>query len=303
MIVAFVTHEADVIPQYIRERIDAAGISLKCHFCGKEPEELLHFAADADVIWFWGDAVRLTPEMLDMLPKCKALFRSGSGLDALPCERAKVLGMEVCNTPDSIAEAVAEHAVTLLLSLARLIPQQDRSVREGRYGQLLGSLQWHITGRTLGLVGYGRIARRVEKMLSGFSLKTVFHDPMVAGSLPLDDVLRQADFVSLHCPLTPDTRHLVGERELGLMKPKALLINTSRGAVVDEAALYRALRNGTIGGAALDVMEQEPFDLQSPLFTLDNVIFTPHVAAFSADFTKNFWEYSAAKLEELAKRL
>ncbi len=300
MIVAFVTHEAAVIPQHIRARIASAGITLKCHNCGKEHDELLRFAGDADVIWFWGDAVRVTPEMLDKLPRCKALFRSGSGVDALPCEAARKRGIAICNTPDSIAEAVAEHAVTLLLSLARLIPQQDRCTRNGQWGVLLPSLQWHITGRTLGLVGYGRIARRVEKMLSGFNLKTLYYDPMVPGSTPLDDVLRQADFVSLHCPLTAETRNLIGERELGLMKPKALLVNTSRGAVVNEEALYHALKNGVIGGAALDVMVQEPFDLKSPLFTLDNLIVTPHIAAFSADFTKNFWEYSAAKLEELA---
>ena len=302
MIVAFVTHEAEVIPSHIRERIASAGITLKCHRCGKGPDELLRFAGDADVIWFWGDAVRVTPEMLDKLPCCKALFRSGSGVDALPCEHARERGIEICNTPDSIAEAVAEHAVTLLLALARLIPQQDHCTRNGQWGVLQPKLQWHITGRTLGLVGYGRIARRVEKMLSGFSLKTLFHDPMVPGSIPLDDVLRQSDFVSLHCPLTAETRNLIGERELGLMKPKALLINTSRGAVVNEEALYHALKDGVIGGAALDVMAQEPFDLKSPLFTLDNLIVTPHVAAFSADFTKNFWEYSAAKLEELAAK-
>ncbi|MBR6374068.1 MAG: hypothetical protein IKS20_12890, partial [Victivallales bacterium] len=300
MKVAFVTHEAEVIPLYIRQRIADAGIELKCHCCGKEPSELQRFAGDADVIWFWGDEVRLPPDMLDRLSHCKALFRSGSGVDALPCERARQLGILVCNTPDSIAEAVAEHTVTLLLSLARLIPQQDRCSRNGEWRKLQNALQWHITGRTLGLVGYGRIARRVEKMMSGFNLKTLFHDPMLPDSVPLDDLLRQADFVSLHCPLTAETRNLIGERELALMKPKALLVNASRGGIVNEEALYNALKNGVIGGAALDVMEQEPFDTQSPLFTLDNVVVTPHLAAFSADFTKNFWEYSAAKLEELA---
>ena len=301
MIVAFVTHEAEVIPQYIRRRIADAGIELKCHCCSNGPDELLHFAEDAAVIWFWGDEVRITPEMLDKLPKCKALFRSGSGVDALPCQRARELGIAICNTPDSIAEAVAEHTVTLLLALARLIPQQDRCSRNGSWRKLQDALQWHITGRTLGLVGYGRIARRVEKMLGGFDLKTIFHDPMVPGSIPLDELLRQADFVSLHCPLTAETRNLIGEQELSLMKPKALLVNASRGGIVNEEALYYALKNGVIGGAALDVMEQEPFDVHSPLFTLENLIITPHLAAFSADFTKNFWEYSAAKLEELNK--
>ena len=302
MITAFVTHEADAIPQPIRERIAANGITLKCHDCGKDPQELLDFAKDAQVIWFWGDEVRVTPEMLDFLPNCQALFRSGSGVDSLPCERAKELGIAICNTPDSIAEAVAEHAVTLLLGLARLLPQEDANSRSGQWRKLQNSLNWHITGRTLGLVGYGRIARLVEKMLSGFSLKTIHFDPYSPDSTPLEELLKESDFISLHCPLTPETTHLINADTLKLMKSDALLVNTSRGGVIDEKALYEALKERRIGGAALDVLEQEPFDTTSPLFTLDNVIFTPHLAAFSADFEKNFWNYSVDKLIELQQK-
>ena len=302
MIAAFVTHEAEAIPQEIRDRIAAAGIVLKCHDCGKEPQELLDFAADAQVIWFWGDEVRVLPEMLEHLPNCRALFRSGSGVDSLPCARAKELGIAICNTPDSIAEAVAEHAVTLLLGLARLLPQEDANSRSGQWRKLQNSLNWHITGRTLGLVGYGRIARLVEKMLSGFSLKTIHYDPFSPGSTPLEELLKQSDFVSLHCPLTAQTENLINADTLKLMKPDALLVNTSRGGVIDEAALYDALKEKRIGGAALDVLVQEPFDTSSPLFSLDNVIFTPHLAAFSADFEKNFWNYSVDKLIELQKK-
>ena len=303
MIAAFVTHEESVIPPEIRTRIRNGGITLKCHDCGKDPRELLRFAGDADVIWFWGDEVRITPEMLDDLPRCRALFRSGSGVDSLPCERAKELGIRICNTPESISEAVAEHTVTLLLALARLIPQEDRNSRTGRWRALQDSLNWHITGRTLGLVGYGRIARLVEKMLSGFSMKVIHYDPFTPDSTPLDDLLGCADFVTLHCPLTPETKHLLNAERLARMKPGALLVNTSRGGVIDEQALYDVLKEHRIGGAALDVMEQEPFDTSSPLFSLDNVIFTPHLAAFSADFEKNFWNYSADKLLTLQKEL
>ena len=303
MITAFVTHEENVIPHEILDRIRSSGITLKCHDCGKDPQELIRFAGDADVIWFWGDEVRVTPEMLDDLPHCRALFRSGSGVDSLPCERAKELGILICNTPESIAEAVAEHTVTLLLALARLIPQEDRSSRTGRWRELQGALRWHITGRTLGLVGYGRIARLVEKMLSGFSLEVIHYDPYTPDSTPLEELLAQADFVTLHCPLTSETRHLINAERLAVMKPEALLVNTSRGGVIDESALYQALKDHKIGGAALDVLDREPFDTSSALFELDNVIFTPHLAAFSADFEKNFWDYSAAKLLELQKQL
>ena len=302
MIAAFVTHEESVIPPEICRRIRSGGVTLKCHDCGKDPQELIRFAKDADVIWFWGDEVRISPEMLDQFPRCRALFRSGSGVDSLPCERAKELGILICNTPESISEAVAEHTVTLLLALARLIPQEDRNSRTGRWRELQNALNWHITGRTLGLVGYGRIARLVEKMLSGFHLNVLHYDPFTADSTPLEKLLSCADFVTLHCPLTPETKHLINADRLALMKPNVLLVNTSRGGVIDEKALYNALKDHRIGGAALDVLEQEPFDTSSPLFSLDNVIFTPHLAAFSADFEKNFWNFSADKLLALQKQ-
>ena len=154
----------------------------------------------------------------------------------------------------------------------------------------------------IGVIGYGRIARLVEKMLSGFSLEVIHYDPFAPDSTALEELLARADFVTLHCPLTPETRHLIDAERLAVMKPDALLINTSRGGVIDEAALYRALKEHKIGGAALDVLEQEPFDTSSPIFELNNVIFTPHLAAFSADFEKNFWNYSADKLLALQKR-
>ena len=221
----------------------------------------------------------------------------------LPGAAAKELGIGVFNTPDSISESVAEHAVSLLLSAARQIPQLDTQVRQGcQWGDPI-PLQWHLTGRTLALVGYGRIARRVEELLIGFRMKTLHHDPFLKDSLPLDDMLAQADFISLHCPLTDETRNLIDARRLALMKPNAILVNTSRGAVVDETALADALRNHRLGGAALDVLCDEPPASDNPLLHLPNVIITPHIAAFSADFERNFWGCSAAKVIEICQGL
>ena len=296
---AMITADENGIPQETLAAIRNAGIEITCRKCLTEAE-LIEFAADADVLWMFGPNLALTAGALDHLPKCKALFRSGSGVDALHLKRAAELGIEVHNTPESIAESVAEHAVSLLFAMAHTIVEGDRNVRRGKWFDGLNYMRWHLTGRTLGLVGYGRIARHVETMVSGFRMNVIHFDPFSKDSVPLDELLADSDFVSLHCPLTEDTRHLIGMRELKLMKRNAVLVNTSRGAVVNEKALIEALKNGIIGGAALDVTDPEPPEKDNPLFRMDNVIVTPHIAAFSADFEKNFWLCSVEKLKTLS---
>lgn len=295
-----ITGDENAVPAEYLDQIRAAGIELACRKC-KSPEEVEAFSQDADLVWMFGPNPGLTGEVLKRLPKCKGIFRSGSGLDALPCAAAKELGIEVMNTPESIAESVAEHAVSLLFSLIRRIVHYDKAVRAGNWEEPNG-MNWHISGRTLGLVGYGRIARNVEQMVSGFRMKVLHYDPFVPDSMDLDELLKASDYVSLHCPLTDETRGLIDARRMNLMKRNALLVNTSRGPVVDEAALIQALKDGTIGGAALDVLCEEPPAKDHPLFGMDNVILTPHIAAFSADFEKNFWSCSAAKIIDAAQR-
>jgi D-3-phosphoglycerate dehydrogenase / 2-oxoglutarate reductase len=298
VIVAMVSRDPGELPAWVEEGIAAAGITLLCRRC-PDPESLVAFAGEADVLWFCGPNPCITPEALPRLPKCRAVFRSGSGLDSIPVAAAQALGIAVHNTPESIAESVAEHAVALLLALVRQVTVQDRRVRAGQWAGSEPQQRWHLSRRCLGLVGYGGIARRVERMLAGFDLRVLHHDPFSPRSTPLPDLLREADAVSLHCPLTRETRHLIGATELALMKPGALLVNTARGAVVDEAALVEALRANRIGGAALDVLEQEPPAPDNPLLALDNVILSPHIAAFSADFERNFWQASIDKLNTL----
>lgn len=295
-----ITGDENAVPAEYLDQIRAAGIELACRKC-KSPEEVEAFSQDADLVWMFGPNPGLTGEVLKRLPKCKGIFRSGSGLDALPCAAAKELGIEVMNTPESIAESVAEHAVSLLFSLIRRIVHYDKAVRAGNWEEPNG-MNWHISGRTLGLVGYGRIARNVEQMVSGFRMKVLHYDPFVPDSVDLDELLKASDYVSLHCPLTDETRGLIDARRMNLMKRNALLVNTSRGPVVDEAALVQSLKDGTIGGAALDVLCEEPPAKDHPLFGMDNVILTPHIAAFSADFEKNFWSCSAAKIIDAARR-
>ena len=267
------------------------------------PDELLANFPDAEVCWMFGPNICLKPGALEKMPNLKALLRSGSGLEALPCEWAKAHGIGVYNTPESIAECVAEHAVALLISFIRQIPQYNARAKTGyEWGKVEG-MDWHISHRTLGLVGYGNIARRVEKMMSGFDMRTIHYDPFAPDSTDLDTLLKESDYVSIHCPLTPDTKGLINADRLRLMKPNAILVNTSRGPVVDEEALADALDAGIIGGAALDVMCAEPPDVKSRLLQHPKCIVTPHVAAFSCDFEKNFFAASVEKLRQICSGL
>ena len=207
MKVVLISGGEDAVPAEYLQQIRDAGIELACRKCEGEAA-VLEFSKDADLVWMFGPNRGLTGAVLRQLPRCKAIFRSGSGLDALPCAEAKELGIDVLNTPESIAESVAEHAVSLLFALIRQIPQYDARVRKGfRWGDTPG-LNWHISGRTLGLVGYGRIARNVEAMVQGFRMRVIHYDPFLKDSLPLAEVLKQSDYVSLHCPLTDGTRRL-----------------------------------------------------------------------------------------------
>ncbi|NMA40217.1 MAG: C-terminal binding protein [Lentisphaerae bacterium] len=299
--VALIARERDNTPSWVVDRLAAIpGLEVIYGHCDTE-DKLLANAGDADMIWTMARTPVLTPDVLPKLTRCKAILRSGSGMDGYPVEEASQLGIHMCNCPESISEAVAEHAVALLFALIRQIPFKDNAMR-GLAGSVKGGgFRWHISGRTLGLVGFGRIGRRVTEMMAGFRMNVLVFDPYTnqdnirqAGAKPtdLDELLAQSDYVSLHCPLTETTRHLINAEKLALMKPDALLINTSRGGVVDEAALVAALREGRLGGAGLDVTDPEPPVPGSPLFSLDNVILTPHCAAASADFERNFWECS-----------
>jgi D-3-phosphoglycerate dehydrogenase len=226
-------------------------------------------------------------------------------------EEATRLGIIVANTPEAVADDVAEHTIGLLLAVLHQIALHDRDVRNGIWDPRRLRPGWHLAGRTLGLVAFGHIARLVAQKMSGFGASLLAHDPYVdakemvrLGVRPatLADVLSQSDFVSVHCPLTKETHHLIAERELRSMKPTAVLINTSRGGTVDEAALFRALTNGWIAAAGLDVLDPEPPAPDNPLFQLPNVVITPHIAAYTDRYFANAWRDSVQVVLDLAHR-
>jgi glyoxylate reductase len=221
---------------------------------------------------------RIDAEFLARAPQLRIVANMAVGTDNIDLAAARARGVAVSNTPDVLTDATADLAFALLLAAARRLAWADRYVRGG------GFVGWRpdlgigldVTGRTLGIVGYGRIGRAVAERAGGFRMEVIWHGRN--SGVSLDELLERSDFVSLHVPLTEQTRHLIGERELRRMRPPALLVNTARGPIVDEVALVRALREGWIAGAGLDVFEREPA-LTPGLADLPQVVLAPHLGS------------------------
>jgi glyoxylate reductase len=221
----------------------------------------------------------VTAELLDACPDLKAVANMAVGTDNIDVEAAKARGVAVGNTPGVLTDATADLAFALLLALARKLPQGEALVRSGewRTWEPAADLGADLSGATLGIVGRGRIGDAVARRAEGFGMEVV-HSSRSSG-VPLEALLEQADIVSLHCPLTPETRHLISDEALARMKRSALLVNTARGGVVDQVALRRALIEGEIAGAALDVTDPEPLPADDPLLEAPNLIVVPHVGS------------------------
>lgn len=226
------------------------------------------------------------------LDRCRVISRYGVGFDTVDVAAATRRGICVTHVPDYCVDEVSDHALALLLAWARRVVALDGHVRRGAWDYKLGRPIHRLRTCTLGLLGFGRMARAVGAKAQALGLRLLAHDPLLpaeairaggAEPVPLDELARRSDFLSVHVPLTAATRGLVDGRLLGLMKPTALLVNTSRGAVVDEQALVAALRAGRPAGAALDVLACEPAPSGHPLLSLPNVIVTPHVAWYSEE--------------------
>ena len=269
-----------------RHILDGVGAELVVAESG-EPNELVALAANVEAILTnWK---RVPPEALDAASGCLLVSRYGIGVDNIPVDHATELGILVTNVPDFCLQEVSDHAMALVLACARRVVMFARSTHSG---------VWDIAGagrglprlaeQTIGLIGFGNTARALVPKARGFGLSVLAYTPRVTPARgeveltnDLDRVLREADYVSVHAPATPETAGLIGARELRLMKPTAYLINTSRGALIDEDALLRALEERWIAGAALDVLRQEPPPTNHALLALDNVIVTPHAAFYS----------------------
>lgn len=248
---------------------------------------------------------QLPHALLDAATDCRIVARYGVGLDNIPVDHASALGMLVTNVPDFCIDEVSDHALALLLACARNLAPFVQDTRAGRWNLRAGIPMRRLRGQTLGLVGYGNIAQQLAHKGRALGMEIIAYTPRlaphaldpwgrVAGSL--DELLAASDYVSLHVPLTAQTQGLIDARALAQMKPTAFLINTARGAIADESALLHALNQGTIAGAALDVLTQEPPPPDHPLLALPQVIVTPHAAFVSAQASVELIQKAAANV-------
>jgi D-3-phosphoglycerate dehydrogenase len=284
-----------------REVLTPRGYELVIGAC-KTDDDVVEVAGDAAGILnglYW-----MGSELFARLPELKVVVRMGVGFDNIDIDAATEAGVVVCNVIDYGSDEVANHAFALLMALNRKLVILDRNVRQGIRG-IPAQVMPHtgrFAGQTLGLVSFGTIARAVARRASGFDMRVLAFDPFIDPALAaglgvelvsLPELMAQSDYISVHTPLSEATRGLIGAAELAMMKPSAYLVVTSRGGVVDEAALIEALRSGQIAGAGVDVFEKEPPDLDNPLLHFDNVVASMHMAWYSEVATVNLRRFFA----------
>lgn len=272
-----------------QEAAAEAGVDLTLAHCTDE-QSVIEAAAGADGILV--QYAPVTAAVLDALPHLVVVSRYGVGVDTIDVAAAQVRGVTVCNVPDSGTEDVADHAIALAVSLLRGIPQLDRRMRHGEYDLAPVKPLHRLRGRTFGVLGLGLIGAATARRARALGFDVVGYDPAVETApdglegmhlLGLEDLLLRADVLSLHAPLMASTHHLLNADTLALMRPESVVVNTSRGGLVDTDALADAIERGTIHGAALDVTEVEPLPISHRLYDLSNVVLTPHAGWYSEE--------------------
>ncbi len=304
-----------IIPEPGLKILRESGLEIDLHESKEWPpsrEEILEHIRDKDaILCLLTD--KIDAEVMDAAPNLKVISTYSVGFDHIDVEAATKRGIYVTHTPGVLTDAVAEFTIGLLLAVTRRILEADKTIREGKWDKpwnpffLTGP---ELKGKTLGIVGFGRIGRAVAKKVQGFEMKVIYYDvfrnekaekELGVEFVDLETLLKESDFVSLHVPLTKETYHMVSEKELRMMKNTAYLINTARGAVVDTEALVKALKEGWIAGAALDVFEQEPLPPGHPLTKLGNVVLAPHIASATIEARQRMAELAAKNLVAVLK--
>ncbi|KXG44363.1 C-terminal binding protein [Tepidibacillus decaturensis] len=266
--------------------LDVEFVAAQC----KTEEEVIEACKDADGII--NQYAPISRKVIENLNNCKVIARYGVGVNTIDLEAATEKGIVVGNVTDYSMDEVSDHAFALLMALARKIVKLNDEVKNSVWDFNLGKPMFRLRGRTLGLVGLGRIPQTLAKKAQAFGLKVVAYDPYVPSDVAkalnvelvdLNDLFRQSDYISVHAPLMEITRGMISNEQFNLAKKEAFIINTARGPVIDEVALIRALQEGKIAGAGLDVTELEPIQRDNPLLKMENVIITPHVAWYSEE--------------------
>ncbi|WP_456366638.1 hydroxyacid dehydrogenase [Thermococcus sp.] len=273
-----------------------------------DEKKLVELVKDVDAI-IVRSKPKVTKRVIESAPKLKVIARAGVGLDNIDLDAAKERGIKVVNSPAASSRSVAELAIALIFNVARKIAFADRKMREGVWAkkQCMGT---ELEGKTLGIVGFGRIGYQIAKIAKALGMNVLLYDPYpneerakeVGGKfVDLETLLRESDVVTLHVPLVEATYHMINEERLKLMKKTAILINAARGAVVDTKALVKALAEGWIAGAGLDVYEEEPLPKDHPLTKFDNVVLTPHIGASTVEAQMRAGVQVAEQIVEILK--
>lgn len=270
-----------------RRIVEDAGFEL-LDYQVKTPGALIPLVKDADaIITQYADIDR---QVIESLEHCKMIIKYGIGVNNIDCRAAGEKGIYVCNVPDYGVHEVSDQAVTMILCLGKKLEPLQEDLRRGKWGYGGIVPVKRFTECRAGLIGFGRIPQMVCRKLQAFGMEILVYDPFVddavieaagASRASVEEICRNADFISVHCPLTEETRHMIGEKEFAMMKPECCIVNTARGGVVDEQALIGALNEGRIAGAGVDVFEEEPVSVYHPLLHMENVIATPHSAWYS----------------------
>ena len=311
LIVLYAEPLPDDLRRVVETEIDALSGGHRLQVVGsRDPTELVRLLPEADVLVV--ATTRIDAGVLSAAPHLRHVQHQGVGYDNIDGAACAARAVTVALTTEGTTTGVAEHTFLLLLALYKRLREAEGQLRAGRWPVWeLRSTSYEIASKTIGLVGFGRIGRAVAKRARAFEARVLYHDPFRADTATeaelgvtyrtLDDLLREANVVSLHLPLSAETRHVIGERELGLMKRSAVLLNTARGPLVDESALVAALRRKQIAGAGLDVFEQEPADPANPLLQLENVVVTPHISAGTIDAFRTKMRAVAANVARVAR--
>jgi D-3-phosphoglycerate dehydrogenase len=297
-----------VFPDLEQERriLGAEGHELRFERNATTPDEVAAAVSGADAVL--NCYATMPGDVIRSLQGCRIIARYGIGLDTVEMDAANEMGIVVTNVPDYCIDEVSDHALALALSLVRGIVLLDRRVRDGSWTPTDARPLHRISGRTFGLVGFGRIARALARKAAALGYAVVATDPFVPDDalrdagvepLPLAEVLARADVISLHVPLTETTHHLIGEDALAAMKPGAILVNTSRGPLVDTNSLRAALESGHLGGAGLDVLEVEPPSPDEPLLQRADVVVTPHAGFYSEESLRELQRKAAEQVVEV----
>jgi D-3-phosphoglycerate dehydrogenase / 2-oxoglutarate reductase len=297
-----------VFPSLEPERavLEPLGVELRPNQCRSE-DEVIALAQEADAVL--NCYAKITARVIEALTRCRIIARYGIGVDNVDLAAATKSRIVVTNVPDYCIDEVSDHALALLLALARRISAADALVKVGAWDVVAHEGIRRLRGQTLGLLGFGKIGKALAAKARSLGMRVIAYDPYLgpevisangAEATSLDGLLAEADAISIHVPLSTETRNLIGDRELARMKPTAFIINTSRGGIVDEEALASALRKGRLGGAALDVLSVEPPPPDHPLRQTPNIILTPHLAFYSRE---SVIELQTKAAEEVARVL